>query len=318
MPIDDPTDITNLVAWLPRTAASRLTTIAGSTPVASGGDTIGRWEDSSGAGNHFTSTGDDTTRPTYDAVNVGTVFDGTNDMLRRTSALGLYAAGAASLFVAVRGTASPAGIRRFMFVETPNSGNGIYSLLASGQATANPLSGWVRNEALGIQANPVPLPDDGGSNFDLWNDTAEHVIGVVDTGSTLTAWIDGVKGTAVAYTRSGTLSPNRVSLGARAVDTPQSFLNGTLHEVAVYTKAVDDTEAADLSNYLAGVVADGQPTSKRHGGVPFMALPGRGNVWAPVMGPTMRARAAPRLIVPKLIVPERRLMVPVRRFARAA
>jgi hypothetical protein len=42
----------------------------------------------------------------------------------------------------------------------------------------------------------------------------------------------------------------------------------------------------------------GQPTSKRHGGVPFMALPGRGNVWAPVfrqpmlVGPSQPIRLA--------------------------
>ena len=44
--------------------------------------------------------------------------------------------------------------------------------------------------------------------------------------------------------------------------------------------------------------AAGQPTSKRHGGVPFVALPGRGNVWAPVfrqlmlIGPSSSIRKA--------------------------
>jgi hypothetical protein len=60
-------------------------------------------------------------------------------------------------------------------------------------------------------------------------------------------------------------------------------------------------------------VAAGQPMSKRHGGVPFMALPGLGNVWAPAMGPSMRDGIAPRLIAPR-----RRLVVPERHLARAA
>lgn len=38
---------------------------------------------------------------------------------------------------------------------------------------------------------------------------------------------------------------------------------------------------------IPAAAASGQPTAKRHGGVPYMALPGRGNVWAPVMRQTM-------------------------------
>jgi|SRR6185369_11031476 hypothetical protein len=43
------------------------------------------------------------------------------------------------------------------------------------------------------------------------------------------------------------------------------------------------TAAVAVEIKAAAGGAAGQPTSKRHGGVPFMALPGRGNVWAPLM-----------------------------------
>ena len=55
-----------------------------------------------------------------------------------------------------------------------------------------------------------------------------------------------------------------------------------------------DGAAGNAAGVAASFAADGggaagQPTSKRHGGVPFMASPGRGNVWAPVFNAPMLA-----------------------------
>ncbi len=73
---------------------------------------------------------------------------------------------------------------------------------------------------------------------------------------------------------------------------------GNVRSFIVGTSTTDDTPGTQWDTvgsaaaivgaiFNVGAAPAGQPTSKRHGGVPFMALPGRGNVWAPVMHQAM-------------------------------
>src|SRR5690349_20001558 len=91
--------------WL---EASDLTTlfqnIAGSTPVSADGQTVGAWNDKSGAGFNISAAADDSSLPIWN-LNAGlsyVSFNGNGLILRRTADLGFYVAGAASIFMAVR------------------------------------------------------------------------------------------------------------------------------------------------------------------------------------------------------------------------
>jgi hypothetical protein len=255
VPISAPTDISNLALWLEsKDTATLFQDIAGSSAVTADAQTVGTWNDKSGGSFHLTATADDTTRPTYHITSgvPWVEWDGTNDMLRRTADLGMYAAGAASIFVAVRG--NPGTDRRL--VASGNSGNNtpVYVPLQSGLVTANRAAAFIRNAAgteLFGSSGAVDL-----STTAVFNNT-DHVVGVVDTGSSLTLWIDGAEQTPIAYTRSGALTSDRFSLGALLRAAAANFWAGRIYEVAIYTKALDDTEAGDLSTYLAGaLVAD--------------------------------------------------------------
>ena len=244
MPISSPADISNLGLWLDASDLSTLfQNVAGSTPVTTDSEIVGTWLDKHTTNFDLTAQADDTTRPTYH-TSAGVHWvegDGANDLLVR-AAVPFYAAGAASFFFALR--ASNANVNGDTLLTECSSTNNLpvyWPLIVS--ATVTDARAFIRN-TVGTELFNSVL-----DTTDIFDNT-DHVIGVVDTGSLLTLWVDGVEKTGVPYTRSGTMVVNRFSLFGIARGTPSSWIATRVYEGACYTKALNDTEAADISALL--------------------------------------------------------------------
>jgi hypothetical protein len=292
MPISAPTDIPNLALWLD---AADLTTlwqeIAGTTPVSADGQAVGKWDDKSGNGFHLTATADSGVRPVYNTDGDGprVTFDGTDAVLRRTADLGLYAAGAASLFVRLR--ANPGGVFA-TFDSSGNTADGdvLYSLMVADNPTVANATAAIRNTA---NTNLFTIGTDLQAGA---FDNTDHVYGVIDDGSSLTPWLDGVEGSPVGYTRSGSVASDIFGIGALVRATIANYFATRLYGLAAYTRALDDTEAADISDWLVNGPGGGapEPASRR----------GAGGMNRMTGGMQARRRNS------GLYVPERRVVVP--------
>jgi hypothetical protein len=113
--------------------------------VAADGDVVGTWQDKSGNTFHMAAAANDTTRPTYKVVGGKSFvrFDGVNDFLKRAAALGLYAAGSATVGFAVN--ANPAVDRTLFGVGSSGSNNPAYNFM-SNNGTANRAAMRIEND----------------------------------------------------------------------------------------------------------------------------------------------------------------------------
>lgn len=224
--------------------ASDLTTLytdtAGTTNVTADGDPVGRWKDANGSGFYVQSAADDTTRPTY-RTNGGfpyVEFDGTNDILRRTStALGLYAAGAMTVVAAVQTTAAAQGN---VASEAWNSSD-------------TPLYLFMRNLSADFNdSNAFIRADDSSSRFagttlitDEMFPVSTDVVAIhTDSGTNLQGWKDGVSSTAVAYTRATTTINTFAVGGLYRSSGPAGWFNMRAYELVFYTAVLSSGDIA--------------------------------------------------------------------------
>lgn len=218
---------------------------AGTSAVTTDGESVGTWLDKSSNDFDLTSTADDGTRPVYNTSGGlhWVTFDGTDAMLRRLAATGVYAGGSHSLFVAVRG--NPGTDRRFVAEGNSGSTNTIFAMLQSNSATASQLS-------LHYRAN------DGATNAILNNvnlqsgawDNTDKVVGVTDSGSAIIPYLNQSAGSTHAYSRSGTYDQNRFSLGAILRTTAASFFAGRVYALVLVNRVLTTDEREDLITYL--------------------------------------------------------------------
>lgn len=224
--------------------------VAGSSAVSADGQTVGKWDDKSGAGFHLTAAADDTTRPTYKAdggagAKPYVLFDGSNDVLRRLASLGSFAAGACSIFAAVKG--NPATSARLFAQGRSSDDQPVYALLQAGTATASTGGAFVRNDATTVMASNINLQVNAFDNTD-------NVYGVVDNGSSYTPYLDGVAGSASSYTRSGTITGDRTALGALVRATIASWWAGRVYAIVVVNRALTGTEIINLTTYFGALM----------------------------------------------------------------
>jgi len=97
----------------------------------------------------------------------------------------------------------------------------------------------------------------------------------------------------------GTNFNERVETSNTMIEDRIVSATGTYAGTAEYSHGGGAEWVMSVASFkIADAGAAGQPTSKRHGGVPFMASPGRRRVWAPVfkqnmmVGPSRSWRAA--------------------------
>lgn len=215
---------------------------AGTTAAVADGDVVGYYPDQSGNSFTLTSAADSTVRPALGGVGVAPYlsFDGSNDQLRKLTALGSYAAGASSWFAAVR--SSTQTTTKILMADSSNT-NATYGLLGVSSVSTS-LGARLTNDAVGVVENIVTQ-----IYLMAWNNM-DHVIGVVDDGATLTPYVDGVVGTPVAYTRSGVFSVDRFALGCQANSGGGAFWAGRVYGEVLVNRVLTSTEIANLTAYL--------------------------------------------------------------------
>jgi hypothetical protein len=237
----------DLMLWL---EADDLTTmfqtITGTTAVASDGDVVGTWNDKSGDGFHLTATANDTTRPTYKTdggagnnksyVN----FDGTNDALRRAASLGIYAAGAVSIFAAMRGDPGGAG-RQLVSERSSSSANPAYAWWS--ETDADDFGIFIRNDA-----NTATDPNNAFADEVL--DGTDRVLGFTDSGSAIIHYSNGTQVDSDAYTRSGTVTVDRFGLGASFRASASDWFAARVYALVIVNRVLTAEERADLVTYL--------------------------------------------------------------------
>jgi hypothetical protein len=233
----DPSDLTTL-----------FQTITGTGAVASNLDPVGTANDKSGNGFHLTATANTSVRPTYGTTDYPHLFfTGTSTQkLRRTSLLGMYAAGGCTIFLAVKG--NPATGRALISEGYSGSGTPFYEFY-SNSVTASAGSFHLRNDAGGLAANFL------GSGTGAWDNTWRVVV-IVDSGSNIKWYVDGVEVDSDNYTRSGAfVLANRFCLGSRFLsDTATLPWNGGVRKLAIVKRAVTAAERAAATTHLGALI----------------------------------------------------------------
>lgn len=227
--------------------ATLFQSIAGTGAVAADGDVVGYWGDKSGGAKHLTAVADNTTRPAF-KIESGKQFirfDGVNDFLRVLNSLGTYAAGAATIGLAMR-YASPATARALVSYGSTSNTNNIYNLVQTESGTASRSSVRI-NSSTGtvIAANTL---DVASGAFD---GTPKTLI-VTDSGSSLIGYLDNVAAVdgPQAYTRTGSMTNNIMGIGGFARATPVSFAAVDIFALVIYNSVLNSTDRGTLHAFL--------------------------------------------------------------------
>lgn len=232
-----------------------------------GGSDVGDWWDSSDLRTLFSSSGDNsdpvdtvgdaarrwvgkvnsnvlseaTNAPTWQG-SAGVRFDGSNDLLSMASSLGLYAAGACSVFFALKG--NPAIGNVLVGEWSSLSNNPRYEFGARATTDAKDAVVAIVNDANTSLLSNI-LSDDPFDN-------TKKVWGFIDTGSVVTGYTNGTAGTPRSYTRSGSMTVDRFGFGARVRAAQSNFFPVDVMEVIAIGRAVTSTERAAIESYLRG------------------------------------------------------------------
>ncbi len=236
-----PADLSGLALWLDASDLSKLfQDTGGTTPVSSDGDPVDRWNDKSGNAFDFTSSGG-SARPTYHTSG-GLHWvegDGSNDRMTRAASIGLYAAGACSVFFSMRGDPTTG---RTLFGDR---GTGLYQFMSAG-GDADDQSVIIRNDA---SVNILTL---GAAFADEVLDGTDVVIGFTDSGSVMKTYAEGAEVDSDSYTRSGTMTATTTSLFANGTGS-ENFAARIYGMLVVLGRVVTSDERAKIVTYLASL-----------------------------------------------------------------
>lgn len=239
----NPLDDADLMLWIDPSDLSTLwQDTSASTAVTTSTNPVDLAQDKSGNGRDLIGVGS-TARPTYNTsgglhwLN----FDGANDYLYRTDAF-MYAAGAVSIFVGWY-SATATGNRYFLSEGNSADADSVYSLVVSSTTTGSNATNFIRTDAATVLlANSV--------NMGVINDSAAHVVSMIDSGSGVTPYIDGVAGSERTYTRA-TTTLNRFAIGALLRSTAGSYMAGRVYQLLIVGRAVNSTDRANYEQFVA-------------------------------------------------------------------
>lgn len=191
--------------FLAKDLATLKTDIAGTTQVASAGDTVGTWVDGSGNGYTVAAAADNTTRPLYQ-IRSGKPYvasDGTNDLLYSITAPNLIGSSGANSFticMAYRWT-SPVGGKSVINEADPNAAATILSYIRSLAATPANMTASMRGSDGGTN-----IVDGTATFISNANDGNDHVLCYVRVGATLTPYLDGVASAGQSVVTTATVA----------------------------------------------------------------------------------------------------------------
>lgn len=196
-----PVSIGGCILWLNAQRKSSLfTTDTGSTNVANSGDTVGRWEDLSGAGNNATQPVAGR-RPTWAATEINSLpavnGDGVDDGLILPVMSSLT--GASTIFIVTKQTTTTASLYSLM---TLKNGSGTYWEILHGGLAGYPSVITMANQP-GVPATPTSI------GFDLTQNTTARLFTTSYNGGTYNStasYADRLDRSAQTMVRKGAIS----------------------------------------------------------------------------------------------------------------
>jgi hypothetical protein len=229
--------------WLDAKRSDVIFTSNAGTGAISDGAAAGFWGDISGNALDMTSAADDTTRPTWtsNSGNSYMAFDGSNDLLRRTSAPGMFAAVQSSTFITMASASTPTAGAALFGEGDGAGGSGFYYPLAVHGTTGSTFRALSNNSSAGSNFN--------GPNVENIYTSSIKVLGVVDYGGVIVVYLNGLVVGTLNYTRGAT-TVTRVSLGGFLSNSASAWCVARVYELVMLKKAIDPQQANGLCRYL--------------------------------------------------------------------
>ena len=225
-----PSDLTGLKLWL-KADTGVYQDSAGTTPVASNNDPVGKWTDQSGQGNHFTQATAGS-RPTYKTAVQnslpGIAGDASADYLSGTAPI--TGSGNRTMFVVYK--AGNADATHFDLDMGYNSAAG---------------GDWALSSKLGMHATS------GSREWNAAKSTANYeIVTIRQEGSNtniLAAWVDGVSKTVTATTA---VALNTANTGATIFtrNPAGGYSSSTICEIILYDSALSANDREQVEAYL--------------------------------------------------------------------
>lgn len=220
---------------------------AGTTAATADTNPVGYITDLSGNGFHLTSAADDGTRPLLGGVGVNPYLDfvaANSTILRRTASLGMYAAGACSIFVAAR--ANPAASAVMVGEGNTATTNTGYLLMYSFSAPTTSRTQLIRDDVGGSSS--------GSGQTASFFDNTDKVLGVTDDSANIIPYINTSAQTTRTYTRpGGAFNINRFGLGGWQRNTASNYFTTRIYGVVIVNRVIDSTERGNLITYLGNL-----------------------------------------------------------------
>lgn len=230
--------------WIEPAQSTMFQSNAGSgTPAAANGDSVGYIADLSGNGFHLTSAADNATRPTLQGVGVKPYLQFTTasaQLLQRLANLGLYAAGACSVFITHRGLPSTGGGNIVGELNTGN-GNSRYQIIVYNGSTPANQGAFIRTDG-----NSVLMTSSVNVYVSAFSSSVDTVNGAVDNGTSVTGYKDGVAGTPQNYTR-GTITIDKFQIN------PNGNTTSRIYGLVAVNRELTTQEISDLTTYMAAL-----------------------------------------------------------------
>ncbi len=223
-----PSNITTL-AWYDAADAETITAVGG---------TVSQWNDKSGNSRNIAQT-DSNLQPGYASNTVS--FDGADDYLWNDTTF-MYANGQLDVFV-VAGIA-PTSDDRLLSEGSSTSNQPLYCIAQTDNSDASVMSVYIRSNTGGVLSGQPGLSSTGA-----FNDTRQ-IYQWRDTGSQVSGRINGAAETASAYTRSGTFTLNRFSMGAILRSGGSNHINADVNEIVICNN-LSNADRQRMEGYLA-------------------------------------------------------------------
>ena len=231
--------------------------IAGSTQVASASDPVGKWDDKSGNTFNLTALVDvipgstqNVSVPKFQNSQYRCVsFDGLNDVIGKTAALGLAASitshAGSTICMAIKPNPSSG---RYLIAEFVTSGQEIFFSIASDATTASKWVATVRNDAGGLLVNNQTL---GTSVYDnQWK-----VLTFIDDGTKFIGRVNGTQVGTYTYGTVGTLTSANFALGNSSLATSSFYFAADIAEIVIkLSGSISGTNLAHLETYMGAKV----------------------------------------------------------------
>jgi hypothetical protein len=244
----NPGQLAGLALWVSAAHSPLFQSNAGTTASVSNGDVVGYIGDLSGNAKHLKSAADDTTRPTLqtNSGNKCIRFDGTNDLVGlHTAGLGIYQAGACSVFAAVK--ANPGTNKTFLSEASSTGATTIYEII-SNTGTATQPAVFLRDDS---SNNPLNGSSNTPALADVFGNT-DVVFGHTDSATQIVHYYDQYMGAQFAYTRpGGVISIDRFGIGGLLRGSAAGWMAMDLYELIIVSgRVVSDVERTNIITWL--------------------------------------------------------------------